>query len=344
MNNLNVIDVSAVVYTGASAQRFCERTSFGYPVGGIHYLMRQLCVSFGSYDAAVLCFDSPTRKQELLSGYKAGRIKRPKVYSQIEFLYEGMMSCGIACEKHDGFEADDVVDWAVKQGLGKYTEVVIVGNDYDLLHSVQPGVRFKSIRRGVSCVYPANFEEFADPGSYTRFNTISAKKVLCGCKSDGIPALALECGMKGEKIYKAFLEYLVEKKINCSYANTTNWKLLAVFARDSGLFTPVDYNCMLQRVKLVYPEDCPEGLVIEPVWYRSVDQEKLAKFLTLVNDAESLRCLALRRVQLGEADKQLMFDKSNRLKTGEYAADNNLEPQPGVEVHSLSLNAFEKEF
>lgn len=73
-------------------------------------------------------------------------------------------------------------------------------------------------------------------------------------------------------------------------------------------------------------------------------QKKFAKFLTLVNDTDSLRCLALKRAQLGEADKQVMFDKSKRLKTGEYAAGNNLEHQPKVEVSSLSLNAFEKEF
>lgn len=344
MNNLNVIDVSAVVYTGATAPRFSERTSFGYPVGGIHYLMRQLSVSFGSYDATVLCFDSPTKKQELLATYKAGRVKRPDVYSQIEFVYESLLSCGIACEKYDGFEADDIVDWTVKQNLGKYTEIVIIGNDYDLLHSVQPGVRFKSIRRGVSCIFSANFEEFADPGSYTKFNTISAKKVLCGCKSDGVPAMVLENGMKGIEIYNAFLNFLKERKINCTYANTVNWKLLGVFAKNSGLFTPADFNEMLKRVELVYPAECPAGVEIEPVWYRNADQEKLRKFLTLVNDTDSLRCLALKRVQLGEADKQLLFDKSNRLKTGEYAADNNLEHQPKVGVHSLSLNAFEKEF
>lgn len=344
MNNLNVIDVSAVVYTGASSPRFSERTSFGYPVGGIHYLMRQLCVSLGSYDAVVLCFDSPTKKQELLSAYKEGRVRRPEVYSQLEFLYGGLMSCGIACEKYEGFEADDVADWAVKQNLGRYTEIVIVGNDYDLLHSVQSGVRFKSIRKGISCIYPANFEEFADPGSYTKFNTISAKKTLCGCKSDGVPALVLENGMKGLEIYNAFLTFLTEREICCTYANTANWKLLAVFAKNSGLFTGNDFRKLLERIQIIYPAECPEGVVIEPVTNRDVVQEKFAKFLTLVNDTDSLRCMSLKRVQLSEDDKQQMFDRSKRLKTGEYAADNNLEHQPKVGIHSLSLDAFEREF
>ena len=59
MFNLKIIDVSAVVYKGTFAANYKDRNYYNYPVGGIHYLMRQVATALAIGDSVVLVFDSP---------------------------------------------------------------------------------------------------------------------------------------------------------------------------------------------------------------------------------------------------------------------------------------------
>lgn len=340
MNNLNVIDVSALVYTGTASKFFADKSNFGYPVGGIHYFMRQLCCTFLDMDSAVLCFDSPSFRSGLLSEYKSGRVKSPAVYSQIEFLYESLMQCGLQCEKYDEYEADDLVSWAVAQNKDNFSEIVIIGNDHDLCHNVQPGVRFKSIARDCGFIYEGNFEDSVD-SSHTKFNTISAKKALTGCKSDKIPGMVLEDGRTGAEVYSQFCKFLDSK--GCyDWPNTSSWKLLWVWASRVGGFSSADLEILRRQMNLAFPSDCPEGVRLLPIAQPDIVPERMARFLTMINDYDSLKSLGLRRITLTEDDKQLLRSKAKGLASGEFAADRNLEMSNSIQCQDLDF--FTKEF
>lgn len=344
MNDLTVIDVSAVVYTGSLSSFHEDRRFYGYPVGGIHYLMRQIAVAFTGGDFVTLCFDSPSFRNELNPNYKSGRARNQEVVSQIETLYDGLMRCGIMCEKFDGFEADDIVEWAVAQNCSKFPNITIVGNDYDLCHSIRQNVLFKSIAKGVGCIYPANFSESVDPSGPTLFNTISAKKALKGCKSDKISGIKLENGIRGSEVYAAYVKFLQDNYLAGKYELTSSWKQLLAFAKKSGLFTQRDWENLCKNIKLVYPAECPEGVKIHPSAMAGVNKNELAHFLTMYNDQESLKCLGLHRVSLFEDDKQKVRDKARAICNGEYAADRNLERESLVNVSTLELDSFTRDF
>lgn len=344
MNRLIVIDVSALVYTGSKSEWYRELESFGHPVGGIHYLMRQVSVALVSCDFVVLCFDSPSFRSKLFPDYKMGRVRDASVYSQIELLWELLPPCGVCCEKHDEYEADDIIDWVVQQAGDNYYEIQIVGNDYDLCHSIRPGVRFKSIAAGTPCIYQGNFETMADPAGYTMFNTISAKKSFCGCKSDKIPPMSVKAGLKGEELYKRFLRYIEDNNVGRRYGVLTDQRLPLIFAKNSGLFMEKEFMELVKRVRLVYPATKPENTEIVPSSKNDLNKTQLNKFLTMVGDYNSLRCMSYQKANLNDADKVVMRDKARKLRSGEYAADRNLEYRMCAAVKTLSLDAFEKEF
>lgn len=343
MNTLNVIDVSALVYCGNMSQHFADKSNYGFSVGGIGYLMRQVATSIALGDDVVLCFDSPSFRKKLFGDYKSGRVHKPDVYSQIEFAYDSLMSCGFRCEKYDGYEADDIVSWAVNTLHESYVETVIIGNDHDLCHSVQPGVRFKSIAPGSSCVYVGNFEQSVDK-TFTKFNTISAKKAICGCSSDKIPAIRLQCGISSTELYDRFLAFFKEWDFPYTYEVTTDPRYLIAFANSSGLFTDEEKKELILRIRLVFPAGCPEDIKIQPATAKSFNGGRMARFLTMIADYDSLRCLGLRKTELTEDDKQTLRDLGRKLSSGEYAADRNLEIDKTVVTRTLELSSFTKEF
>ena len=66
MNVLHVFDVSAMVYAG----NYTGTEWFGYPVGGIQYVLNRIALAVASYDWVVPCFDSPSFRNEIYSKYK----------------------------------------------------------------------------------------------------------------------------------------------------------------------------------------------------------------------------------------------------------------------------------
>lgn len=343
MDNLNIIDVSALIYCGSMSEYFSDKSNYGFSIGGIRYLMRQVITSIALGDYVVLCFDSPSFRKNLLDSYKVGRVHRPDIYSQIEFTYDSLMGCGFRCEKYDGYEADDIVNWAVQSLHNNYIETVIIGNDHDLCHNVQRGVRFKSIATNSSCVYTGNFEKSVDK-TFTKFNTISAKKALCGCSSDKIPAIKLKYGVDSKELYSRFLDFFEEWKFPFTYETTSDPRYLLAFANSSELFDDSEKKELLKRIRLVYPAGCPKGVEIRPVGIKDFNGNRMAKFLSMIADYDSLRCLGLRKVELSEDDKQTLRDLGKRLSSGEYAADNNLEIDRTVPTKTLELSSFTKEF
>jgi 5''-3'' exonuclease (including N-terminal domain of PolI) len=343
MNALNILDVSALIYTGSASEFYRERSNYGFYVGGIHYLMKQVAVSFTMMDSVLLCFDSPSFRKELMAGYKAGRVFKPDVYTQIQFAFDSLLGCGFHCAKFDGYEADDIISWASDKWYNDYSEIVIIGNDHDLCHNVRGKVRFKSIVPGTPCIYSGNFERFAD-STHTKFNTISAKKCLCGCKSDKIGSMSLACGLKGQKLYLEFLSFLEKNKVPSDYSTTADPRYLVAFSKLSGLFTEEEQKDIITRIKMVYPARCPDGAELLPDNSVSVDLEKLFKFLSMVNDYDTIKCLHGKKAVLSEEEKQILRDMGRKVSSGEFAADNNLEVENSVHTKTLDFSSFTKEF
>lgn len=344
MSDLSVIDVSALVYVGNTSKHYCERTYYGYPVGGIHYLMRYVTTALIKRNGLVLCFDSPSFRVQIDNNYKSGRVKNASVISQIETVYEALSACGIKCEKYDTYEADDIIDWVCQANVGKYESIDIIGNDLDLCHSVQNGVRFVSVCSGTNIVHYGNFEYAIVQGKRIRFNTISAYKVFAGCSSDKIPSMRLRNGIGGYALYNEFLKYVDQKYPDAKYKLLVDYRLPVAFAVKSGLFEEDEQQDVLRRARLVYPAAPPEDVSIMTTFWSGVNKGKLCEFLSMYNDLDSLACITDRRPVLTDIQKNEIRRKAQSLHTGEYAADHNVEPVSKAKVSTLMLDAFTREF
>ena len=323
LSQLVIIDASACVYTGMTSPKHRDRTYYKYAVGGLHYLFRYITTNLARKNDIIVAFDSRSFRNDLIDGYKAGRSHDKRVHSQLELAYKYLTSSNIACYKYDGYEADDIIYWAVQQNVGKYYEIEIYGNDKDLLHNIQDTVSFKSIRADMNSVYMINYEKSIEKGKTIRFNTISAYKVFCGCKSDKIPSLSLQCGLRGEQIYKKYLEFLDKEKIPSIYKVITNSKLVNLFASLSGLFTKDEQLEVYNRVNLIYPATCPSGIEVVGKGINAVNKDVFNWTLSLFNDYESIFCMKYNKIALSNDDIALLKDYSNQILTGAYEVDRN---------------------
>lgn len=342
MNELVIYDMSAMVYYGGSH----KEDFFGYPVGGIRYFLNHLAVDLVSRDCIVPCFDSPSFRTGLSTGYKSGREKRPAIYSQIETLYEGLQQCGIKCEKYDGYEADDIVEWAVAQNVEKFIRgVTIYCNDMDLCHSIRNGVLLRTLSPSMNDILPTNFETGIYRGKKIPYNTISAYKVFCGCGSDKIPQLKLKSGHGGYELFMFWSSFMGKKVQLSDRRYGANPELVRVFARKSGLFTPEEIEDVEKRIKLIYPAEVPDGVVITPTEWKDVDKERLESFMSLYGAREALRCLKMRGYSISDDEKQFLMNRAKMLKSGAYAVDHNLEYNTkSVRSQTIDLDAFTRGF
>ena len=309
-SKLIIIDASACVYTGMYSKRHKDKSYYGYPVGGLHYLFRYVVTALAQTSHVIVAFDSRSFRKDLIDGYKAGRKHDKRVQSQLEMAYEFLQKSNVACYKYDGYEADDIIAWAVQQNVDNYLEIEICGNDHDLLHNVQRNVMFRSISSNTTSVYMVNFEKAIEKGKTIYFNTISAYKVFCGCNSDKIPPLALQCGLRGEEIYDKYIDFLREEKISFDYNTITDSKLVNIFAALSGLFTTEERLDVLNRVNLVYPAKCPEGIILTGTSLKEVNANELCYMLSLFNDFESIKCLRYRKSTLAQDDINMLSQRS----------------------------------
>ena len=87
-SKLIIIDASACVYTGMYSKRHKDKSYYGYPVGGLHYLFRYVVTALAQTSHVIVAFDSRSFRKDLIDGYKAGRKHDKRVQSQLEMAYE----------------------------------------------------------------------------------------------------------------------------------------------------------------------------------------------------------------------------------------------------------------
>lgn len=346
MGTLCVIDVSAVVHTGANAPRYADRTSFNYPTGGINFLMSQLMVPFYEVNDIILCFDSPNFRTKLLDGYKKGRSRNSAAISQIEVLYEYLSQCGFSCCKCNGYEADDIVEWAVAEYWQDYEKVIIVGNDMDLCHSIRPNVIFRACRSDMNLIKRSSFPNAIKKGAYIPYNMISAYKCLCGCQSDHVPVFRRDNGVSGKELYANCVFIYEKHDLIDDWNKSANPNVLRVWAKQVQGFSDSEMERFNERISIIFPADRPDNFEI-PVSNRfTVDFEKLSRMLTMFNVSDALHGGEMWRVQLSEEDKKEMYDLAERYRSGAFNADKNLPLSTKNRITSepLTLDMFEKDF
>lgn len=349
MGSLCIIDVSAVVYTGVFSPRYSQLASYGYPTGGINFFISQLMIPFYENNDMLLCFDSPNFRTALQKDYKGGRNHNAAAISQIETLYEYLSECGFPCYKFAGYEADDIVDWAVSKYWRDYESVIIVGNDIDLCYSLRPNVVFRACRSDMNCIRRSNFEYAVVRGEEIPYNMINAYKCFCGCKSDNIPAFRKEDGEGGKALFTRCADDYMRLGLCNDYDRSSSASILRTWARTNGGFSPEDLEKFDVRIQLIYPAEPPEDLQLSVANRFAIDIEKLSTFLTMfgVRDAMSAGGggSVLHWVQLTDDQKKQMYQLSDQFKSGSFNADKNI-PIDSDRVASsvLRIDAFEKDF
>lgn len=344
MAKLHIFDVSPMVHVGHNGYK---TSYYGYPVGGIQYLLNYLAVAYAEHGSVCMCFDSPSFRTKIPggTGYKSGREPNPAVFSQLETLYEELQACSIRCEKHRGYEADDIVEWAVNDNYKNFASTAIYTNDHDICHSVRETVTLFNLCKEGNNIDQFSFETGIERGKTIPYNTISAYKVFTGCSSDKIPAMRLASGYSGTQLYSMWLEVARKVAPVSSRRCGTNPDVVRIFAKHSGIFTPGELEELENRIKLVYPAEKPESIQIVPTDWNEINTDALAAMCSRYNATKALNCMKLRKLPLSEPEKQKLKDKGRALNTGEYASDKNLmHTTSSVKSTILDLRAFEKEF
>ena len=317
---MKLIDVSALVHTGMNSPYYKDLTYYNMPVGGLIYLNRYISEAIDSKQPFVLAFDSHSTKCADDNGYKAGRPKAPAVYAQIEFAYNFLQNCNILCAKHEGYEADDIIDWYAQEYHDEFTYYSIIGNDVDLAHSLWPNGELCPCSSQGKFVNYNNFETGVIPGKVILYNTISLYKIICGCASDNISSIGIS---QPYKLYRDFCTYLVQNGIFSYETTAENAELLI------NVLTSWDSSLPMQDIKrnqqLVLPSKRPEGLSLFVPSY-DVDLDAYATYLSLINDKKTLKALRLVPKVLTDEQKDIMKDAGKSVASGTYAVDRNINP------------------
>lgn len=331
---MKLLDVSALVHTGMNSPYYKDITYYNMPVGGLIYLNRYISEAIDSRQPFVLAFDSHSLKCSENS-YKSGRAKAPAVYAQLEFAYNYLQGCNILCAKHDGYEADDIIDWYVQEFHDEFTYYSIVCNDVDIAHSLWPNGELCPCNSQGKFVNYNNFSTGVVPGKDILYNTISLYKIICGCSSDKIPAISVT---QPYKVYTEFCKYLMQNGIY-SYETTANSMDLLVdvlLSWDSSL--PVED--IMRNKELVLPAKKPDDVMLFTPSY-DVDLDAYATYLSMINDKKTLRALKLTPKMLTEQQKDVLKNAGKSLASGVYAADKNINPD-AYTVQDICL--FGREF
>ncbi len=101
-------------------------------------------------EAVLVAWDTlsaPTYRHEALPGYQAGRVFDPELLEQLDLLPELVASCGFACAKAPGYEADDFLAAAAATWKGP---VLVATSDRDAFQLASDRVTILQPTRGVS--------------------------------------------------------------------------------------------------------------------------------------------------------------------------------------------------
>ncbi len=103
--------------------------------------------------AVVVAWDTlfvPTYRNALLETYQSGREFDPEIVAQLALLPDLVSATGIACAKHDGYEADDFLAAAVAAERVRGGSTLVATSDRDAFQLAAADVTILQPVRGVS--------------------------------------------------------------------------------------------------------------------------------------------------------------------------------------------------
>ena len=157
MKKLVIIDGKSVFYRGYYAMGALS-LSDGTPTGGVYGFasIAMEIVNKLQPTKVVVAWDkartSISKRKEIYSEYKAGRVKPPEdFYAQIPLLRDLISDLGWGFLECDGYEADDIIGTLSKQAddLGDY-ETYIISSDLDMLQIVDENTKMYRLVKGFS--------------------------------------------------------------------------------------------------------------------------------------------------------------------------------------------------
>jgi 5'-3' exonuclease len=344
MTDLVIFDLSAVVYHAQGDQYHNTKTCLGLPVYGICDLLKRCCAELGLSNDIMIVGDSKTFRKEEDENYKKGRTPNRSVNVQLDLIDELLPRCGFFINKVKGFEADDLIHWACDELYDKYNNITIYSNDMDIIHDVRERVKYVSLRNNGPIVTTDNFERVADSLVKIPFNTISAHKTFCGCKSDNIKPVD-DPNCKSWVLYDTFIQFCKVNDFIGKWEVTTSKDCIQFFINKVQGIEDSTREKLLKNVELVYPADKPDGAELYTNSFSKFNKSSkllLSELLTVLYEYNALNSINLNKTEVSQELKDLFFRYKNLYETGAYSVDKNLEVDPSYEIETEPY--FIKEF
>lgn len=161
------------------------------PTGGVRWLLKNIYIAAGNGDVFVASDRTPTIKKDMYQEYKANRDHDPVINIQRGVAEYILQECNITVVARAGYEADDIIYSAVKKYYDRYDKIHIYTGDSDMAFLIDEKVDICPASSRAKHITRDNYEEIAIRGG-VKYNCATMFKILCGDRSDNIPALPTE--------------------------------------------------------------------------------------------------------------------------------------------------------
>ncbi len=168
-------------------------TSSGQPTNAVYgmamMLLRLLDEAKPQFMLAALDAGAPTFRHQEYQEYKGQRLKmEDSLRTQIPIIKELLGILEIPAWEEPGFEADDLIGTYAKYAAGQGLEVELVTGDRDAFQLVEPGIKVKYTRKGITEVDTVDQEYIRNRYQLTPEQLIDLKGLM-GDSSDNIPGI-----------------------------------------------------------------------------------------------------------------------------------------------------------
>lgn len=303
MKRLAVIDGKSVFYRGYYAMPGLSLKD-GTPTGGVFgfasiaiEIIKQL-----DPDYIAVAWDikgtSTSKRKEIFSEYKAGRVKPPDdFFAQLPALREVLDAFNWPLYELDQYEADDIIGTFATQAASKDIETCIVSGDYDMLQLIAPKTSVYITKKG-----GMDLTKYDSDAFYAKYGVQVDQfvdyKALVGDKSDNIPGVRKIGPKAAETLLGAY------GTLDGIYEHIDDLK----GAQQQNLIADKDNAYMSQKLAQIYC-DAP----IELDWQEAdIDRTDLSKVAAVLQKFE-FNSLVKRLPKHMQQDEQhsLFFDAAN---------------------------------
>lgn len=168
-------------------------TSSGQPTNAVYgmamMLLRLLDESKPQFMLAALDSGVPTFRHQEYPAYKGQRLKmEDSLRTQIPIIKELFSILEIPAIEEPGFEADDLIGTYAKHAAKQGLEVELVTGDRDAFQLVEPGIKVKYTRKGVTEMDTVDQDYILNRYQLTPEQLIDLKGLM-GDSSDNIPGI-----------------------------------------------------------------------------------------------------------------------------------------------------------